>query len=191
MNFFRDHLGVEEKGGRAILKRFGFYENEVEKRQLHQLVDFCDQEFMDSAFSGIKTSDIEILAIPQPLDNNPTEATLGDMAEESPTKFESRIKGRLVHFKHNKYLYESDIIWGANVQFGSLGTIQNLGMTVKKNQHNSCTYCKGKMAMVACANEFCSMKYHFVCAVKQSCVFTMQNEKRAVFCRPCYLKQVL
>jgi hypothetical protein len=86
---------------------------------MQSLVEFCDQRFAQSAFNDINSQCIEVLGLPWSLKQTGSidADRIGFMAEEksSQVNLESRLKGRLVHFKHNKYLYETDLIWGSNV----------------------------------------------------------------------------
>ena len=54
-----------------------------------------------------------------------------------------------------------------------------------------CSFCNDKGASISCASEYCQAKFHYLCALKNSCVFSTTSNKNSVYCNDCYIKQSL
>lgn len=104
---------------------------------------------------------------------------------------ERKISGRFVNLKDSEWIHVNCILWAKGLSETSFGGITNASQLIKKGTVHICAVCSKPNALIFCSTEFCSKKYHLLCALKHRAVFKANFGGRKVFCEPCWIKNSL
>jgi hypothetical protein len=92
------------------------------------------------------------------------------------------VRGRLLFLTTYTWVHSNCASWSSEVFESEEGDLINIWKALHRAKTTVCDLCRGVGATVSCNSVRCSKNYHFTCAIKANCKFSISPEDKFVNC---------
>lgn len=92
------------------------------------------------------------------------------------------VRGRLLFLTMYTWVHSNCASWSSEVFESEEGDLINIWKALHRAKTTVCDLCRGVGATVSCNSVRCSKNYHFNCAIKANCRFSISPEDKFVNC---------